>query len=259
MLLPYNLLLQKNAREALGIDLTNQVIIIDEAHSKYHPFIYWTQVISNTRSIDLISTLLSLSTITLNFRTLSTSLNQLNVYITKFRKRLSTEHLLHLKRLVGLLEALVKHAEEWKAKQNSEGTLGLNAGSKTKNPTVEVMTSGELLRRLGRNVEGVNVLEVEQYLHRSKVPSFLISFLLLSALTLHPIDRSLARSLDTVPKRWRKRLVKVGTAFEHATVTCDARLDLKKLAKLARMAATTPPLHIVENFIVSLIEANDGA
>ena len=32
--LPYNLLLQKNAREALGIDLTNQVIVIDEAHSQ---------------------------------------------------------------------------------------------------------------------------------------------------------------------------------------------------------------------------------
>lgn len=31
--LPYNLLLQKSAREALGIDLKDQVVIIDEAHS----------------------------------------------------------------------------------------------------------------------------------------------------------------------------------------------------------------------------------
>jgi len=31
--LPYNLLLQKNAREALDIDLTNQIVVIDEAHS----------------------------------------------------------------------------------------------------------------------------------------------------------------------------------------------------------------------------------
>jgi hypothetical protein len=37
--LPYNLLLQKTAREALGIDLTNQVVIIDEAHSRHLPYI----------------------------------------------------------------------------------------------------------------------------------------------------------------------------------------------------------------------------
>ncbi|EJT51272.1 hypothetical protein A1Q1_07550 [Trichosporon asahii var. asahii CBS 2479] len=32
--LPYNLLLQKNAREALGIDLEGQIVVIDEAHTE---------------------------------------------------------------------------------------------------------------------------------------------------------------------------------------------------------------------------------
>lgn len=33
--LPYNLLLSRTSREALGIDLRNHVVIIDEAHSSY--------------------------------------------------------------------------------------------------------------------------------------------------------------------------------------------------------------------------------
>lgn len=33
--LPYNLLLHHDAREALGIDLKDQVVVIDEAHSEY--------------------------------------------------------------------------------------------------------------------------------------------------------------------------------------------------------------------------------
>ena len=36
--MPYNLLLQKTAREALGIDLSNQIVVVDEAHSKCHAY-----------------------------------------------------------------------------------------------------------------------------------------------------------------------------------------------------------------------------
>lgn len=34
MTLPYNLLLSKTAREALGIDLRGHIVIVDEAHSE---------------------------------------------------------------------------------------------------------------------------------------------------------------------------------------------------------------------------------
>ncbi|KZT72447.1 DNA repair helicase [Daedalea quercina L-15889] len=141
VLLPYNLLLQKNAREALGVDLANQVVVIDEAHN-------------------LISTLLSLSTTRLPVRTLSAARQQLSVYLSRFRTRLSTNHALHLTRLMGLLDALQRYADEWRKAQGEALDKGQG---------VEVMTPGELLQRLGRKSESVNLLEVENYLRSSRI------------------------------------------------------------------------------------------
>ncbi|KAJ7714216.1 helicase C-terminal domain-containing protein [Mycena metata] len=136
--LPYNLLLQKTAREALGIDLTDQIVIIDEAHN-------------------LIPTLLSLSTARLPFSTLSTSFQQVCIYVAKFRAKLSPTNMLHLKRLVMFLDGLQKYALEWKEK---------NAKADCK---AEVMTVADLLDRLGRKVAGINLLEIEAYLKSSKI------------------------------------------------------------------------------------------
>ncbi|KAG1822586.1 helicase C-terminal domain-containing protein [Suillus subaureus] len=139
--LPYNLLLQKTAREALGIDLTNQVVIIDEAHN-------------------LIPTLLSLSSVRLTSNILSTSLKQVSVYYKKFRNRLSAMHALHLKRLLNFLDAFQRVAMDWIAQKLS---------AKSKSQDTEVMTVQDFIHRLGRKVEGINLLEIESYLKRSKI------------------------------------------------------------------------------------------
>ncbi|KAJ7505517.1 helicase C-terminal domain-containing protein [Mycena galericulata] len=137
--LPYNLLLQKTAREALGIDLTDQIVIIDEAHN-------------------LIPTLLSLSTVRLPYSTLSTSFQQVRTYVEKFRNKLSAGNMLHLKRLVTFLDALIKFVLDWK---EQSGKADMSQG--------EVMTVANLLERLGRKVSGVNLLEIEAYLKSSKI------------------------------------------------------------------------------------------
>ncbi|KAI0333315.1 DNA repair helicase [Cubamyces sp. BRFM 1775] len=205
VLLPYNLLLQKTAREALGIDLSGQVVIIDEAHSASSADYF---------ALDLISTLLSLSTTRLPLRTLSNARHQLSIYLSRFRKRLSTVHALHLKRLMNLLDALSQYAEEWR-----DVHMKCESG-KPRPPDVEVMTSAELLQRLGRKTEGVNLLEVEKYLRESKV----------------------ARKIS---------------GYSVKTLEKAAGQDTVKLAKLARLASTTPPLHAVESFISALSASSD--
>jgi chromosome transmission fidelity protein 1 len=72
--------------------------------------------------------------------------------------RLSARNMLNLRRLVMFLDALQKYAVEWKEKNTKSN------GSKA-----EVMTAAELVDRLGRKASGVNLLEIEGYLKRSKV------------------------------------------------------------------------------------------
>ncbi|PCH35736.1 DNA repair helicase [Wolfiporia cocos MD-104 SS10] len=208
VLLPYNLLLQKTAREALGIDLTDQVVIIDEAHN-------------------LISTLLSLSTTRLPLRTLSTARQQLSIYLSRFRTRLATAHTLHLARLINLLDSLNRYAEEWrdgstpdKASHKPPAATAKPSEAETRGQHVEVMTPGELLQRLGRKAEGVNLLEVEAYLRISKI----------------------ARKIS---------------GYSVKTLQKAAGQDPVRLAKIARLSNATPPLHAVESFITALTSAND--
>ncbi|KAF8133448.1 DNA repair helicase [Boletus edulis] len=140
--LPYNLLLQKTAREALGIDLSNQIVIIDEAHN-------------------LIPTLLSLSSVRVTSHTLSASLNQVTTYYEKFRIRLSALHSLHLKRLINYMEAIQKVMNDWKTTKSEAGST---IGART-----EVFTISDFMEKLGRKAVGVNLLEIEAYLKKSKI------------------------------------------------------------------------------------------
>lgn len=135
--LPYNLLLQSSAREALGIDLTGHVVVIDEAHN-------------------LIDTLLSIHTTVLSFQTLETSIIQLTTYLEKFKKRLTAIHALHLRRLLRFLVALKNFLVKWKA-------------NLTVPATDQVYTPSQLMNGLGSHIEGINLLEIKTYLKQSKI------------------------------------------------------------------------------------------
>jgi chromosome transmission fidelity protein 1 len=88
-------------------------------------------------------------------------LQQLSVYFSRFRTRLSATHALHLKRLVTLLKELQAYGMQWKVESLKK--------DKTVESKQEVITVGELISRLGRKVEGVNLLQVNAYLRLSKV------------------------------------------------------------------------------------------
>ncbi|KAG2010120.1 CHL1 helicase [Coprinopsis cinerea AmutBmut pab1-1] len=190
--LPYNLLLQKSAREALGIDLKGQIVIIDEAHN-------------------LIPTLLSLSTHRLSYGTLAISLQQVAEYVRRFKTRLSPANMLQLKRLVIFLEALKKYVAQWKADRTSR------VGKNNNSDTTEVMTVAELMQRMDRRAAGINLLEVEAYLKKSKIARKISGY----------VDKQAEKdSASSVPRRKSRK-------------------------------GAIPPLHVVEDFMKSLSNVND--
>jgi chromosome transmission fidelity protein 1 len=65
--------------------------------------------------------------------------------------------MLHLKRLVVFLNSLKKYADEWKEARTKETFKA------------EVINVAELIDRMGKKVAGINLLEIESYLKRSKV------------------------------------------------------------------------------------------
>lgn len=127
------------------------------------PRTYVTERVANSpaTALDLIPTLLSLSSVHLPGTTLSISLQQLSIYYSRFRTRLSTAHGLHLKRLVAVLKELQSYGTQWMMERKAQPS-----GQQIRQ---EVVTPGELFQRLGRKVEGINLLDINQYLRSSKV------------------------------------------------------------------------------------------
>jgi len=122
----------------------------------YHSL--FTSLAEYSVALDLISTLLSLSTIRVSFSTLRLSLQQVSIYVMKFRNRLSAQHLLHLQRLTAFLDSLQKYLAEWKVNFKGKGS-----------ERSEVISASELVERLGKKAKGINMLAVEKYLKSSKV------------------------------------------------------------------------------------------
>ncbi|KAH9824907.1 hypothetical protein DFH28DRAFT_1091401 [Melampsora americana] len=120
--LPYNLLLQKSSRNALGISLTDNVIIVDEAHN----------LIDNVLSIHS-------SSISSNF--LELVKNSFKIYIQKFSKKLKGTNLVHLQQLVRVFECLGNYCDEF-AKR-----IPKNVGKYE-----EIVTTNSLLQKTGSKI-----------------------------------------------------------------------------------------------------------
>ncbi|CEQ40378.1 SPOSA6832_02011 [Sporobolomyces salmonicolor] len=133
--LPYNMLMQKSAREALGISLKDHIVVIDEAHN-------------------LIDSILALHSISITSSQLLAIRSALLTYIQKFRSRFTGLNASYLKQLALLLKGLSQFADEWAKEGKREEMVQVAK-------VLETGSAGAL--------DQINLRKLDEYLQKSKI------------------------------------------------------------------------------------------
>lgn len=130
--LPYPLLLQRSAREALGISLKGHVVIIDEAHNLMNAI----EGIHNAQVSDV---------------QLRLARESLMTYLQKFRNRLKGANRVYVTQVVRIIDSLLLCTDGNQASGIREGLIGPSA----------------LLS--GKGVDQINLAKVVRYISESKL------------------------------------------------------------------------------------------
>ncbi|POR31700.1 ATP-dependent RNA helicase chl1 [Tolypocladium paradoxum] len=149
--LPYPLLLRKSARDALGIKLEGNVVIIDEAHNVM-------DAVANVHAAEL------------KLSDLRKGRGMLGVYVKRFGKKLKGENRVNVGRVGRVIDGLT----EW-----MEGAKGFKVGDETKLCWGTVANCGLQQQEHGivdandltrpKGIDQINMYELTQYIQESKL------------------------------------------------------------------------------------------
>ncbi|CRG83283.1 chromosome transmission fidelity protein 1 [Talaromyces islandicus] len=131
--LPYQLLLQRSAREALDLSLKDHVVIIDEAHN-------------------LMDTISGIHSVSVTLHQLRTALFQLTTYARKYQTRLKGKNRVYVTQVIRLISSLADNLQSLAQKHAS--------------PEAIVQYS-ELVA--GKAVDQINTYKLSRYLQESKL------------------------------------------------------------------------------------------
>lgn len=130
--LPYPLLLQRTAREALGISVKGHVVIIDEAHN-------------------LMDAVEGICSAQITLSQLRLARESLMTYLQKFRNRLKGSNRMYVTQVVRVIDSLVQYATPLEADKGAGGVVKL----------------GALLA--GKGVDQINLTKLVRYISESKL------------------------------------------------------------------------------------------
>ncbi len=140
VVVPYNTLLSKSTRDAVGLSLKKSLVIVDEAHN-------------------IPEALRSLSSSKLTLTIIDRAIEQLKAYVAKYKARLAGRNIFYLGQILKFLNQCAKHL---KTKQRKK------QGSKS------MVTATELLFVL--KLDNLNLFDIIAYLEKSRLSQKLHGF-----------------------------------------------------------------------------------
>ncbi|NWU44662.1 DDX11 helicase, partial [Hylia prasina] len=147
VVLPYQMLLHEPTRNAAGIKLKDQVVIIDEAHN-------------------LIDTITCIHSAEVSGSQLCCAHSQLSQYMERYRKRLKAKNMMYIKQILYLLEQFVAMLG---------GNVNQNPGCQAVSQTGTVLKSiNDFLFQ--SQTDNINLFKVQRYCEKSLISRKLFGF-----------------------------------------------------------------------------------
>eukprot|EP00041_Stephanoeca_diplocostata_P014004 m.251522 g.251522 ORF g.251522 m.251522 type:complete len:960 (-) comp19540_c0_seq1:191-3070(-) len=151
--MPYNMLLHRSTREAVGLQLHGNVVLVDEAHN-------------------LLPTIESIHSTAVTGSVFDRAVSQLEEYLRRYRKRLNTRNVVYINQILTVLKAMLQFLDD--------GRKALVLGGKlNKNTSTEVLSVNEFLFRT--HTDNINLFRLEKFFKISEISKKVNGFVLKQA------------------------------------------------------------------------------
>ncbi|XP_057692593.1 ATP-dependent DNA helicase DDX11 [Corythoichthys intestinalis] len=226
VVLPYQMVLHEATRRAAGIQLKNQVVIIDEAHN-------------------LSDTLSCIHSVELDGAQLCRAHSQLSQYAERFRSRLKAKNVMYIKQVLFVIEGLVRVLG---------GRVGQNPQSQATQAATEMHTINNFLFKA--QIDNINLFKLHRYFEKSMISRKLGGFVekyVGSGVTPHtPINTNKENRRTEGLNRYLQHL-------QGNQSTAPAPLHGQQGPSEAENTLSASPMMQIEGFFMALTNSNtDG-
>lgn len=146
--MPYSVLLQPQARSAVGVDVRGNIVVVDEAHN-------------------LIEAINELHSVQLTVAQIRVAQRQLSEYLDRFKLKLAGKNLYYVNVLLTILQSLIRYVTEPSEDEAPDVTSAPRVGATKAGNSDEIFRISDFMFRT--RLEHANLFKVGRFIVRSEI------------------------------------------------------------------------------------------